>query len=114
MRLRDEETERFSSLSLIVPQSLRLIVFYDGLKIKVVIKFEVMGQIIIDIPVNKNLYYEIANAGELRELMRVLDKFRALENPELTEEDLEDIRYAYEMLEHGEFVLWEDAKKTLT
>ncbi len=69
-----------------------------------------MGQIIIDIPVNKMLHYEIADVGEFQELMRVLEKICPLENPELTAEDLEDIQYAYKALEHGEFITLKEAE----
>ena len=72
-----------------------------------------MGQIIIDIPVNQTLHYEIADTGKLKELMRVLDKFVVLENPDLTAEDVEDIEYAFNALEHGEFITWEKAQKFL-
>lgn len=70
-----------------------------------------MGQIIIDIPVNKTIYYEIENTSEYQKLLKLLDKLHLIESP--SEEDLEDIQIARKTLSDGEFINWEEAKAQL-
>ena len=69
-----------------------------------------MGQIIIDIPVERNFHYEIENAEKYRKILKILDD---LSVNSLSDEDLDDILYAETAAEKGEFIGWEDAKSSL-
>jgi hypothetical protein len=68
-----------------------------------------MGQIVIDIPLNTNMRFEIESKHEYAALMKLLDSFSIEQN--LTEEDLEDIRLSNIALAEGEFITLEEAKK---
>ena len=70
-----------------------------------------MGQIVIDIPLNTNMRFEIESKHEYAALMKLLDSFSI--EPNLTEEDLEDIRLSNIELAKGEFIPWEEAKEYL-
>ncbi len=56
-----------------------------------------MGQIIIDIPVDENLRFEVLNTKEYKDLKKYLDSMCVLENPS-HDEDVEDIRDARKAL----------------
>ncbi len=72
-----------------------------------------MGQIIIDIPAERDFHYEIENAEEYRKLLKILDDLSQTENSILSDEDLDDILYAETAARNGDFVGWEDAKSSL-
>ena len=50
-----------------------------------------MGQIIIDIPVERNFHYEIENTEEYRKLLKILDGLSQAENSALNDEDLDGV-----------------------
>lgn len=72
-----------------------------------------MGQIIIDIPVERNFHYEIENTEEYRKLLKVLDNLSQTKNSALTDDDLDDINYAENVAQNGDFIGWEEAKSNL-
>jgi hypothetical protein len=67
-----------------------------------------MGQIVIDIPLNTNMRFEIESKHEYAALMKLLDSFSIEQN--LTEEDLEDIRLSNIALAEGEFISLAEAE----
>ncbi len=71
-----------------------------------------MGQIIIDIPVERNFHYEIENAEEYRKILKILDNLSHGDSS-LTDEDSDDILYAENAARNGDFIDWEDAKSGL-
>lgn len=81
---------------------------------RIVIKFFrglIMGQITINTPDSKKVHYEIETTNEYHRLLEFLDELCRKENPHLTAEDLDDIRYAQEILENGEFITLDEAER---
>lgn len=71
-----------------------------------------MGQIIIDIPVERNFYYEIENAEEYRKILKILNNLSPGDSS-LTDEVSDDILYAENAARNVDFIDWEDAKSSL-
>ena len=76
-----------------------------------------MGQIVITIPTNKNLHYEIESKQECKDLIKILDGMsdKVNGNGRLSEEEL-DYRDGTEALaakKRNDFVRWEDVRLQL-
>ncbi len=75
-----------------------------------------MGQIVIDIPVNENLYFGVESKQEYEALMNLLERFRSNGNLSDNDEDAYDLacveRAKKDIAEHGA-IPWESAKEML-
>ena len=69
-----------------------------------------MGQIIIDVPNDKVIHFEISDKKEYKDLMHLLEEFCTLENPDLSDEDLDDIACANQALAKGNFITLAEAE----
>jgi hypothetical protein len=72
-----------------------------------------MGQIIIDIPANKTLHYEVFSKNEYKELVKFLDGFSLLETDAEDEEDYKAGMEALQAKARNEFVKWEEVRVKL-
>ena len=72
-----------------------------------------MGQIIIDIPVDENLQFEVSSTKEYKELKKYLNSMCLIENPSEGSLDYLDGIDALAALERNNFVRWEDVKHRL-
>ncbi len=69
-----------------------------------------MGQIIIDVPNDKVIHFEISDKKEYKDLINLLEEFCTLENRGLSDEDLDDIQYANQTLAKGDFITLAEAE----
>jgi hypothetical protein len=72
-----------------------------------------MGQIIIDIPVEENLRFEVNSTKEYKELKKYLNSLCVKQNPSEDDEDAYDLKMALEAIERNNFITWEEAKARL-
>jgi hypothetical protein len=76
-----------------------------------------MGQIVINIPTNKNLHYEIESKQECKNLIKMLNEIsgKINGNERLSEEEL-DFRDGMEALaakKRNDFIRWDDVRSQL-